>query len=432
MIRHNLEDWLVEFDIPAAGGQPDPMGGGPPMSDPTMGMPGGDPNITNTPQDMAPQQAQEPNQDVNQDPQAPDIPEPQEGDDDFEIWKKNYFKESIKGNVEDLLEMMSPMREKESLLPHQRKFIEDNWNIQLIRRNENVSKTSQEIRKSVRDQLDQNNPGTSVVEHLHRTLDTRPMLNNKFIQMLGYGAYKGELHRKYIAALTGSVEVSSGHERENIIFNENEYSIKISTRLNAEWGEVPIGSWSLREDDPERYLSEPELRRLQEGSPEEKEVLRKRIVVESIAKQFEERAYIIHVVSDEGTIYALGWDVANCIRSAYSEGKLVVRTRTSDNSEAMIDDEGNIIPLIDLNVYFVRETGQQDEEGKPETEEIEFMERRNGMLFLSAGLPTIQDASNATQGMNFKEIPYQGNPSDLKNLRRCVFSTHDLLMKECV
>jgi len=430
MIRHNLEDWLVEYDTPAAGGQPDPMAGGPPISDPTMGMPGGDPNVTNVPQDMAPPQPQD--QDVNQDPQAPDMPEPEGGDTDFEIWKKNYFKESIKGNVEDLLEMMSPMREKENLLPHQRKFIEDNWNIQLIRRNENVSKTSQEVRKAVRGQLDQNNPGTSVVEHLHRTLDTRPMLNNKFIQMLGYGAYKGELHRKYIAALTGSVEVSSGHERENIIFNENEYSIKLSTRLNAEWGEVPIGSWSLREDDAERYLSEPELRRLQEGSPEEKEVLRKRIVIESIAKQFEERAYVIHVVSDEGTIYALGWDLANCVRSAYSEGKLVVKTRTSDNSEAMIDDDGNIIPLIDLNVNFVRETGQQDEEGQPETEEIEFMERRNGMLFLSAGLPTIQDASNSTQGMNFKEIPYQGNPSDLKTLRRCVFSTHDLLMKECV
>jgi len=269
------------------------------------------------------------------------------------------------------------------------------------------------------------------VEYLTRALETRPMLNNKFIQILGYGGYKGELHRKYLAAMLSSVEVSSGHEKENIIFNENEYSIKISTRLNSSWGDVALGSWSLKEDDPERYLSESEVRRLQEGSPEEKLVLRKRIVIESIAQQFEERAYVIHVVADDGTIYALGWDLSNCLRSAYAEGKVVVQTRTSDNSEAMITDEGTIVPLVDLSIYFTRETGQQDKDGQPETEDIEFMERRNGMLFLSAGLSTIKKAAEATQGMNFKEIPYQGNPSDLKVLKRCVFSAHDLLMKEC-
>jgi len=222
MSRHNVEDWLAEFDIPAAGGQPDPMGGGPPMSDPTMGNPGGDPNVANMPpQDMNPQPQEVPQDDITQDPQVPEMPEPGNSDEDFETWKRNYFKESIKGDVENLLDLMSPMREKENLQPYQRKFVEDNWNVQLIRRNENVSQTSKEIRKSIREQLDVNNPGTSVVEHLHRALDTRPMLNNKFIQMLGYGAYKGELHRKFIAALTSSVEVSSGHERENVIFNEN-------------------------------------------------------------------------------------------------------------------------------------------------------------------------------------------------------------------
>src|SRR5690606_40931921 len=58
---------------------------------------------------------------------------------------------------------------------------------------------------------------------------------------------------------------------ENIIFNETEYAIKIPTRFGSQWGEMQLGSWSLREDDPERYLSDPELKRLQGGSPEEKD-----------------------------------------------------------------------------------------------------------------------------------------------------------------
>jgi len=434
MKNYVIEDWmrtLNEQDIPAAGGQPDPFGMTP-QTDPTMAPMPPDPNIANVPQGMPPEMgAEEQPADVTQDPEAPEMPEEQPQEDDFEIWKKKYFKESIKGDPNALLDVLSPMREQETLPPYQRKFVEDNWNIQLLRQNSNIEKASQEIRKGIKDQLDRNNPATTVCDHITTVLETMTMLNTKFIQILGYGSYKGELHRKYIAALTGSVQVSSSPDQENVIFNENEYSIKMATRLNADWGNLILGTWSLREDDPERYLSEPELKRLEEGSPEEKEVLRHRLVIESVAKEFETRAFIINVVGDDGTIYSLGWDLANSLRAAYSEGKVVVRTRKSDNSEAMIDDDGNILPFIDLNIYFVKETGEQDEDGNPATEEIEFIQRRDGSLFLTAGLQTIQEAANAMQGMRFKETPYQGNPSDLKTLKRCVYSAHDLIMRTC-
>jgi len=35
------------------------------------------------------------------------------------------------------------------------------------------------------------------------------------------------------------------------------------------------------------------------------------------------------------------------------------------------------------------------------------------------------------QGTDFKETPYQGNPSDLKALKKCVYSAHDMLMRQC-
>ena len=97
----------------------------------------------------------------------------------------------------------------------------------------------------------------------------------------------------------------------------------------------------------------------------------------------------------------------------------------------MITDDGQIVPMVDMKIFFTKETGGKDSYGEPEVEEIEFMERRNGMLFLTATLPTIKEASSAMQGTEFKEIPYPGNPSDLKVLKRCVYSAHDLLMRQC-
>lgn len=426
-MRHNLESWLEDNQQ---------MQNEPQVTNQSVAAQSADGGSTVPPEDAqisqdSSDESQRPPEDVSEDPGAPDMPEERGEEKDFEVWKSNFFKESIKGDAGHLLEMLSPLRNKEGLEPYQRKFIDDNWNVQLIRQNANVAEASKQIRKAVRDQLDRNNPATSVVNHIFNTLQTVPTLNETFIRMMGYTGNKGELHRKFVAALTGSVQVSSSPDKENIIFNEKEYSIKMSTRLNSEWGEVAVGSWSLREDDPERYLSEPEIRRLSEGSPQERDVLRRRVVIESIAKHFDEQAFIINVVSDDGTIYHLGWDMSNALRGAYSEGKVVVKTVKSENSEAMISDSGEIVPMVDLKIYFVKETEEQDEQGNPRMEEIEFMERRRGTLFLTAGLVTIREASEAMQGTDFKETPYQGNPSDLKTLKKCVYSAHDMLMRQC-
>jgi hypothetical protein len=444
MNRYALENWLMEQDMPMLGGQPDPMGGQAPMGgasgmvgpEPQQGMPPSDPSVTNPPPEEmpgnSPEGEQQPPEDASQDPESPDMPEEKE-DADFEQWKKELFKASIKGDTQEMLDMLNKVREADQgeMKAYQRKFVEDNFQIQTLKLNSNVSKASKEIRKMIKDQLDRNNPATSVISHISAVLETDPMLSNIFVKLDGYGGLKGDLHRKFIAALTGSVQVSSGADGEDIIFNEREYSIMMSTRFAAKWGKIKLGDWSLREDDPEKYLSEPELKRLDSGSPEEKDVLRRRIVLESIADKFEQRAFIFHVVDDNGTVYSFGWDAAGSLRSAYTEGKLVVRTRHSENSEAMIDDNGQLIPLIDLDIYYAKETGQQDEDGMPEIKEIEFMQRRNGMLFLTATVQTIKEAASAMQGSIFKETPYNGNPSDLKTLRRCVYTTHDLLMKIC-
>lgn len=440
MNKHYVFEWwkqqrcrtLKEQDIPAAAGQPDPVGMQAPMTDPNMQQTppqGDDPNIANMMQQNIPQQQPAP-EDISQDPDAPDMPEEQP-DQDFEQWKKTYFKESISGDSNKMMDMLKQWRDKPDLEPYQWKFVEDNWNIQLLRQNSNIEKASKEIRRNLKDQLDENNPATSVVNNITAVLETETMLNQIFLKLNGYAGLKGDLHRKYIASLLGAVQVGSGGNTEDVIFNERNYSIMVSTRFNARWGDVAIGNWALREDDPQRYLTEPELQRLEGGSPEEREVLRRRIVMESISDLYNTRAFVINVVGEDGTIYHLGWDLSNSLRSAYTTGKLIVRARHHQNSEAMITDDGEIVPFVDIEVVYTKETGEQDPEGMPAVEHKPFMERRDGMLFLSADLETIRDAATSFQGAVFKEVPYRGNPSDLNVMKRCVYSAHELLMRQC-
>lgn len=367
--------------------------------------------------------------DISKDPQAPDMPDEKDPE-DFERWKNNYLKESIKGDSQKLIDMINDVRDLD-LLEYPRKFVEDNLQVQFLRQNSNIEKASKEIRKLIREQLDQNNPSVSCVNHMFNVLQQDPTLSNVFIKLEALHGMKGDLHRKYIAALLGGVQVGSGGNNEDVIFNDKEYSIRLSTRMNARWGMVDIGRWALKEDDPERYLSEPELKRLEEGSPEEKDVLRRRVVMESIADFFRKRAFIANVVNKDGTVYMLGWDLSASLRAAYTDGKLIVKTTSAENSEAMIDDEGAIIPFVEMKILYERETGKLDEDGKPEKEQHEFMVRRDGMLFLTAQFQIVKEAASSFQGIVLKEIPYKGNPADLKTLTRCIPSADEILTRKC-
>jgi hypothetical protein len=78
--------------------------------------------------------------------------------------------------------------------------------------------------------------------------------------------------------------------------------------------------------------------------------VRRRVVIESIAEQFKQRAYIVNVTGKNGTVYTLGWDLAGSLKAAYTAGKLVVRTIQSENSDAMITDDGEIVPFVDMKI----------------------------------------------------------------------------------
>lgn len=375
------------------------------------------------------QQTPAPMPDITQDPQHPDMSGDQGGGQGFEEWRNEYFKAAINCDTEEMLQSLKSVREHD-LEPTQRKFVEDNIQIQFLRQDSNIDKASKEIRKSIKDSFDENYPATSVMQYVCASLEKMPVLNNVFFKLLGTFGMKIDLHRKFMAALLGAVQTGGGGNVEDIVYSEKEYSIDFSTRFSSQWGELNIGKWALKADDPQRYLEEPEVARLKDGAPEERVVLRHRIVLASIAERFTKRAFLIHVANPDGTVHAMGWDVGESIKSGYVDGKLVVRTKAGDSAEAMIDDDGNVIPITDLHVKFVKDTGRTDDNGRPMKREYPFMERIDGTLYFTASLETIRAMSDAMSGVFFKEIPFSGNPSDIKQLMRAVPTVDEILLRK--
>jgi hypothetical protein len=110
-----------------------------------------------------------------------------------------------------------------------------------LRQNANIDKASKTIRNNIKQNLDQNNPSVSMVNHMFSVLQTMPELNNTLIKLKGLLGMKGDMHRKYMASLLGAIQVGSGGNNEDLIYNERDYSIRISTRFNDKWGNVDIG-----------------------------------------------------------------------------------------------------------------------------------------------------------------------------------------------
>ncbi len=372
---YNVDFW-IEADEAMAGGPPGAQPGmGSPAQQPGGGQPEAGPALQGAGQNSPPVPGQDDQnddggEDVTQEPQAPEgmDDEDQNQNQDFATWKKGFFKLAVKGDPVEMMNNLEPIREQTGLTAPQRKFVEDNWNILVLRQNANIDKACKEIRKLIKQNLDRNNPAVSIMQHMTNVLEesSTPQLRDVYIKLAGLYGLKSDLHRKYMAALTGSIQMGGGGSGEDLAYSERDFSIRFNTRFGTQFGEISVGKWSLQQDDPERYLQEAELERLSDGSPEEKQVLRRRIVIESIAERFKNRAFLIHVVSpDEGAIYCCGWDMADSLLAGYKEGKIIVRSRDASDSEAMIDDEGSIVPLLDLSILYLKETGDSDENGKP-------------------------------------------------------------------
>lgn len=369
--------------------------------------------------------------DVTEDPAEPDEDPEIAENKDFEQWKHDFCELSIKNDVEGMIDSISQVRMRPGLEPFQRKFVEDNLQVLLYRREVNVQQANKEIRNLIKKDLDKTNPGTTIMSHFVSVIQKDQMLQQCLIKMSGLYSQKGDVHRKYMAAVLGSVMIGSGQESPDLLFCEKDYTVKISTRYVTQFGEINLGKWSLKKDDPSRYLSEPELQRLQSGSPDEKQSLRRRIIAESIGEKFKERAFLIHVMNENGEIINIGLDLGDSLLNGYKSGKIVVRGQENSEKEAIISDTGEIISVIDYDIKLVREDNSTNDEGAPNLVETPFLERRDCILYLVADLEAIKVAASTMSGMLLTSLPYSGNPSEIIKLQQCVPSLVETLNRQC-
>lgn len=398
-----------------------------PTSDPTTGS--GIPGLgTQQGQQQPPQQQQQKPEkgladapeedDVEQDPQQPEMPDEEETEKkDFETWRGEFMKLAEKSDTKQMLESIKKWKDREDLEPPQARFVSDNYKILIYRQDANVEKAMKEIRNLIKQDLDKTNPGTTIMQHVTTVVEKIEPLKQVLIKLTGFGGLKAELHRKFLAGILGAVQVGGGNRREDLIFADKGYTVNVSTRFATQFGEISIGRWALKESDPQEFLTNAEMDRLSDGSPEEKQVLRRRVIMESIAKRFMSRSFLVHVNHPDGTTHALGWDLGESLISAYHDGKLVVRGHQSDVRNAMINDNGDVVTLVDVDIMYVKETGESDDYGKPESVEVPFLEIRDNVIYLASDLKDLENASASMSGMFFKEIPFTGNPSDLKGIR---------------
>lgn len=435
MSKHSRYDYWLEAEAPF--GQGPPAGGAPGMGDPgAMGM--GAPTTAPGPQGQQPQMPQANQQgamqppqqdDVTQDPQQPMLPDDQGGDQDFETWRNEFFKLAVEGDTQKMIQSLKSVRDRD-LDRTQEKFVEDNLQIQYFREDANVLKASETVRNAIKQQLDMNYPGAAMATYITQALTELPSLNEVFFKLTGFYGMKGDLHRKFIAALLGAVQVGGGGTKEDLVYCGKDFFVNISTRFSTEWGEVAMGKWSLQPSDPQKYLEEPELARLHDGSPEEKRVLRHRVVLDSISEKFRTRSYIMHVANKDGSLNVLGWDFGDSLTAGYVDGHLKVENKSGESADAMLDDDGQIVKIKPVEVKFVKKDGSHDMTGKVKKDEKDFLEQTNGMLYFKASLETIRAMSSALQGCSFQEVPYNGNPSDIKQLQRLIPTLSEMLMRK--
>jgi hypothetical protein len=349
---------------------------------------------------------------------------------EFTSWRNEFYKLAIQGDTGKMLDAINEIRNHD-LKASQTKFVEDNFQICLLRQDANFDKVSKSIRKAIKTDLDQENPATSIMQIITQELDPNPVLIEIIIKLFGFHGLKGELHRKFIAALTGSVQVGGGGNKEDLVFNEKDYSINISTRVASDFGEINLGRWSLQDDDTSKFLSEPEVARLQDGSPEERKALVHRVVMESIADKFKTRAFIIQVIMEDGNVYSIGWDLGESLKAAFKEGKLIVKSDISSDADITIDESGELIPLKNLGIYAKTTDSQINDDGESEESESPFIENRSGTLYLVADLDTMNSIGTNLTGMVFQNKPFSGSPVEFKNLTRCIPSLTELLLRRC-
>jgi len=280
--------------------------------------------------------------------------------------------------------------------------------------------------------------GTEVFSILSSEIDQYPNITNVLTKLPSFYSMKSDLFRKVVAATMNGIQIGSGGTLEDVFvpIGKDGVGIKICTRIYTDFGNVMIGKWNIKFNDPENFLSDSELQKLNDtGSPEEKEVLRKRVVIESVAENFKDRVFMVLIINPEdGTRHEIGFNFAELVRDGWKNGYISVQFKANvGKGDAGVKVDGELIDLQSIDINYVKENPDElDEEGMPVKEQIELLRQENGLIYLTImGDEFTSFADAAKAGLFHMSKPFDSGPEELVRIQRCVPTLQEILLKRC-
>ncbi len=91
-----------------------------------------------------------------------------------------------------------------------------------------------------------------------------------------------------------------------------------------------------------------------------------------------------------------------------------------------VGKDNTLVPLANISLFTGVPDGEQDDSGNPSEQDKSFIENRNGILYLTADLDTMNQVGSNMSGLNFSNTPFNG---DLKSLIKTVPSTIELISR---
>jgi hypothetical protein len=163
------------------------------------------------------------------------------------------------------------------------------------------------------------------------------------------GGNRGNAWRQLIAAMCGGVIVPGPVGSEVHIpigRKKNAESLILRPQAYLGWGAIDLGRVIITSDSSREYLGSEEQSKLIGGAPEEKRVLRNRMVIEAICDQLGNGIYAILVVSEEGPWQTAYFD-SEMFREAYEAGILtVIEPHTEPGSTIAFNSDGEPVELV--------------------------------------------------------------------------------------
>lgn len=335
---------------------------------------------------------------------------------DFEKFREEYIDETSTGKPEDLLEKLSQLRSVADLGPRGKRFFNDNILILLLMREQEIYEASRRLRK-VRSPLD-------MMAQLSETIDRGQLLREIPIKLSSFFGMKGDLYRKFVAALCGGVQIGNGSLVEDVVVSPTRgQRFLLSTRIYTDFGAIELIPWSLSSGDPNLYLREIERSRLQTGSPEERLVLLKRTILSSITRLVKSRVFMICVCNpSSGGRTDIAIQLDNFLLQGYQKGIISLDLAPNGDKQGILKTGELVSPAKVQFVY--HPTG---EGAKPAV----LIEDSDGILTLISPREVIEDAIGAVGNGMVHKAPFEGPDEELDKIQRCIPTLQEMLLKRC-